>query len=142
VEMHNLIRFGVSMSKELLQRFDNEIVAKGYQNRSEAVRDLIRNRLIEQEWSGNDDTEVAGTITLVYCHPTRGLTELLTEMQHHFHHIIISTMHCHLDHDHCLEVLVVKGLARETKEVASTLIGVKGVIHGRLSITSTGKNLG
>ncbi len=138
--MSGLIRFGISMEKDLLGRLDQEIVKRGYPNRSEAIRDLIRNQLVEIDWS-REEEEVAGTITLIYDHHVRGLSDLLLEMQHRHHEMIISVMHVHLEHDHCLEVMVVKGRASEARELAGRLIGVKGVKHGKLTITSTGKRL-
>ena len=138
--MSKLIRFGISMNEQLLEKFDRQIVKKGYNNRSEAVRDLIRNQLVQLEWE-NEDQEVAGTVTLVYDHHVRGLTNVLTEIQHDFHNLALSTMHVHLDHYNCLEVLVVKGKASEARKLAEKLISIKGVKHGQLSITSTGKNL-
>jgi len=128
------------MEKELLERLDEEIVKRGYPNRSEAIRDLIRNQLVELDWS-RDDQEVAGTITIIYNHHVRGLSDLLLELQHQHHGMIVSVMHVHLEHDHCLEVMVIKGQASEAKELAGRLIGVKGVKHGKLTITSTGKGL-
>lgn len=138
--MPGLIRFGISMEKELLERLDQEIVKRGYPNRSEAIRDLIRNQLVELDWS-RDEEEVAGTITIIYNHHVRGLSDLLLELQHDHHDLIISVMHVHLEHDHCLEVMVIKGPASEAKILAGRLIGVKGVKHGKLTITSTGKRL-
>ncbi len=138
--MPDLIRFGISMEKDLLSRLDQEIVKRGYPNRSEAIRDLIRNQLVEIDWS-QEEEEVAGTITIIYNHHVRGLSDLLLEMQHDHHHMIISVMHVHLEHEHCLEVMVIKGMASEAKELAGRLIGVKGVKHGKLTITSTGKSL-
>lgn len=138
--MSKLIRFGISMNEQLLEKFDRQIVKKGYNNRSEAVRDLIRNQLVQLEWE-NEDQEVAGTVTLVYDHHVRGLTNILTEIQHDFHNLALSTMHVHLDHYNCLEVLVVKGKASDARKLAEKLISIKGVKHGQLSITSTGKNL-
>ncbi len=138
--MAGLIRFGISMEKELLERLDDEIVKRGYPNRSEAIRDLIRNQLVELDWS-QDDVEVAGTITIIYNHHVRGLSDLLLELQHDHHEMIVSVMHVHLEHDHCLEVMVIKGKASEAKELSGRLIGVKGVKHGKLTITSTGKRL-
>jgi len=135
-----LIRFGVSINENLLEAFDRLIVRKGYQNRSEAIRDLIRNQLVEMQWE-KEDEEVAGTVTLIYDHHVRGLSDLLLELQHKYHHLILSTMHLHLDHHNCLEVLAVKGTAKQAREVAERLISVKGVKHGKLTITSTGKNL-
>lgn len=138
--MSELIRFGVSISESLLEAFDRLIVKKGYNNRSEAIRDLIRNQMVEMAWE-KEDEEVAGTVTLIYDHHVRGLSDLLLELQHNYHHLILSTMHMHLDHHNCLEVLAVKGTAREVRQVAEKLISVKGVKHGKLTITSTGKNL-
>lgn len=138
--MSTLTRFGISIEEELLKRFDEEIVNKGYKNRSEAIRDLVRNQLVELEWE-DEDEEVAGTITLVYDHHTRGLTDLLTELQHSYHEVILSTMHVHLDHHNCLEILVIKGKARDAQEVADRLLSVKGVLHGKLTVTSTGSKL-
>ncbi len=135
-----IVRFGVSMEKSLLKSFDELILRKGYTNRSEAVRDLIRDRLVEEEWRGGEK-EMIGTITLVYNHHTRGLLDTLTDLQHHFHELIISTMHLHLDEENCLEVLAVKGRADKIKAVADKLISVRGVKHGKLTMTTTGKEL-
>jgi len=135
-----IVRFGVSMEKSLLKSFDELISRKGYTNRSEAVRDLIRDRLVEEEWRGGEK-EMIGTITLVYNHHTRGLSDTLTDLQHHFHELIISTMHLHLDEENCLEVLAVKGRADKIKAVADKLISVRGVKHGKLTMTTTGKEL-
>jgi CopG family nickel-responsive transcriptional regulator len=128
------------MNEQLLKMFDKKIVASGYVNRSEAVRDLIRNRLVEMEWE-DENQEVAGTITLVYDHHVRGLSHLLTELQHNWHELVLATTHVHLDHHNCLEVLVIKGPAGKAREVADRLVGVKGVKHGQLTITSTGQAL-
>lgn len=138
--MSQLVRFGVSISEGLLEAFDKLIAQKGYHNRSEAIRDLIRNQLVEMRWE-KEDEEVAGTVTLIYDHHVRGLNDLLLELQHDYHDLILSTMHMHLDHHNCLEVLAVRGTAREVHEVAERLISVKGVKHGKLTITSTGKDL-
>lgn len=139
--MSSLVRFGISMEKELLERLDEEIVKTGYTNRSEAIRDLIRNQLVELDWS-QDDEEIAGTVTIIYNHHVKGLSDLLLELQHEHHDMIVSVMHVHLEHDHCLEVMVIKGLASKARALAGRLIGVKGVKHGKLNITSTGKSLG
>ncbi len=138
--MPDLIRFGISMERELLSRLDREIVKAGYPNRSEAIRDMIRNQLVELDWS-REDEEVAGTITIIYDHHVRGLSDLLLELQHEHHEMIVSVMHVHLEHDNCLEVMVIKGKAAEAKQLAGRLIGVKGVKHGKLTITSTGEKL-
>jgi len=134
------VRFGVSMEKGLLESFDRLIYKKGYSNRSEAVRDLIRDYLVTEDWAA-EEKEVVGTITLVYNHHTRGLSDALIDLQHHFHNLTISTMHLHLDEDNCLEVLVVKGMANKIKEVAERLTSTRGVKHAKLTITTTGKEL-
>ena len=137
--MDELVRFGVSLDQRLLAEFDRHIRRKHYTNRSEALRDLIRNNLVEDEW--DDDKETVGTITFVYDHHVRDLTGKLTDIQHDYHGQILSGMHVHLDHNHCLEVLVVKGKGTEIKKVADALVSVKGVKHGKLTMTTTGKSL-
>jgi CopG family nickel-responsive transcriptional regulator len=135
-----VIRFGISADERLLERFDALIAEKGYVNRSEAVRDLIRNALVEEQWSVGE-TEAVGTVTLVYDHHTSDLAERLTEHQHSHHHEIISTLHIHLDAHHCLEVVVLRGQAREIGRLASVLIGTKGVKHGKFVATTTGEGV-
>ena len=137
--MEQLVRFGVSLDKGLLRDFDRHIRRRRYTNRSEALRDLIRDNLIGQEWEGNRET--VGTITFVYNHHVRDLTGKLTDIQHDYQGQILSGMHVHLDHDHCLEVLVVKGKGAEIRKVADALVSVKGVKHGKLTMTTTGKAL-
>ena len=138
--MKEIVRFGVSMEKKLLEDFDELISRKEYTNRSEAVRDLIRDRLVEEEWR-TEKKEMIGTVTLVYNHHTRRLSDTLTDLQHHFHSLIISTMHVHLDEENCLEILAVKGMADKIKAVADKLISIRGVKHGKLTMTTTGKEL-
>ena len=135
--MGELSRIGVAIDSELLDKFDGLIAQRGYTNRSEAFRDLIRDELVEQTWE-SPESHVVGTVTLVYDHHVRLLSEKLTSIQHDHHHEILSTLHVHLDHDHCLEVLVVRGKSAEVRKVADTLISTKGVKHGRLTITTTG----
>ena len=138
--MSELSRIGVAIDADLLERFDELIAARGYTNRSEAFRDLIRDELIDQA-SEAPESEVVGTLTLVYNHHVRMLGDKLTDMQHsHFHHIL-STLHVHLDHDNCLEVLVIKGRSNEVKAIADALISTMGIKHGKLTITSTGAAL-
>ena len=137
--MDDLVRFGVSMDSRLLKQFDKYTSQKGYANRSEAIRDLIRNNLVEEEWKAGTG-ETVGTITIIYNHHKRELTDTLTNIQHKYHASMISTMHVHLDSHNCLEVLVVKGKAREIKIIADRLIGTKGVIHGKLTTATLGKN--
>jgi len=135
-----LTRFGVSMENTLLEKFDGLIRARGYANRSEAIRDLVRNALVEDEWAGGDG-EVAGAVTLVYDHHVRGLSNALTEIQHRQHHLVVSVTHVHLDEHNCLEVLVVRGGVEEIRGMADALISARGVKHGRLVMTSLGREL-
>jgi CopG family nickel-responsive transcriptional regulator len=138
--MGHVTRFGISMDSSLLKRFDRLISSQGYKNRSEAFRDLIREQLVKEVWQ-TGETETVGTITIIYDHHTRELTENLTANQHNYHDHVIATMHVHLDHHHCLEVLAVRGKARKIKEIADDLISTRGVKHGKLVMTSTGKDL-
>jgi CopG family nickel-responsive transcriptional regulator len=138
--LKDTVRFGVSIDDRLLKRFDELISEKGYINRSEAIRDLIRNALVEEEWR-HEEEEIVGTVSLVYDHHTRELADKLTDHQHSHHEAIISSLHIHLDAHHCLEVVVMKGKASEIKRLADELIGTKGVKHGKLMTTTTGKDL-
>jgi CopG family transcriptional regulator, nickel-responsive regulator len=135
--MSGLSRIGVAIDSDLLDKFDHLIGKRGYTNRSEAFRDLIRDELVEQTWE-SPDSQVVGTVTLVYDHHVRQLNQKLTAIQHDHHHAILSTLHVHLDHDNCLEVLVVRGRSADVRKVADVLISTKGVKHGRLTITTTG----
>ena len=135
--MGELSRIGVAIDSDLLDKFDRLIGQRGYTNRSEAFRDLIRDELVEQTWE-SPESQVVGTVTLVYDHHVRLLNEKLTSLQHEYHHAILSTLHVHLDHDNCLEVLVVRGKSAEVRRVADALISTKGVKHGRLTITTAG----
>ena len=137
--MSELFRFGISLPKDLLDKFDKITKAKNYSNRSEAFRDLIRQELVKQEWLEGD--AIAGAITLIYDHHKRELVNKLTEIQHDHQKIIISTQHIHLDHDNCLEIIAVRGHPKEAQKLADTLKSVKGVKHGTLSMSSTGKGL-
>ena len=138
--MSGLSRIGVAIDSQLLEKFDQLISKRGYTNRSEAFRDLIRDELVQKTWE-SPDAAVVGTVTLVYDHHVRMLSEKLTDLQHEFHRSILSTLHVHLDHDNCLEVLVVRGKAGVVQKIADALISTKGVKHGRLTITSTGAEL-
>lgn len=138
--MSELARFGISIDERLLKSFDELLERKGYANRSEAIRDLIRNALVEDQWARPEE-EAVGTVTLVYDHHTRELGDRLTEHQHSHHDAIISTLHVHLDHHNCLEVIVLKGTAQQIQHIADGLIGTKGVKHGRLVTTTTGRHL-
>ena len=134
------IRFGVSMNTDLLHDFDHLIKRLGYPNRSEAIRHLVRERLVIQEWQ-SPKQEIVGTITIVFSHEVRELTERLTEIQHEYHDQIISAMHIHLDKHNCLEVLAVRGRAGDVKKIADRLLSTKGIKHGKLTTTSTGEKL-
>ncbi len=138
--MSGLTRFGVSIPSSLLKDFDRLIAQKGYQNRSEAIRDLIRDSLVKEE-GREGKQEMVGTVALVYSHHTRELSRILTRMQHDHYKTILSTLHIHLDEHNCLEVLVVKGKGGAIKNISDRLIGIRGVKHGKLSLTTTGKNL-
>ena len=138
--MGDVTRFGVSLDVKLLRQFDRLIVRKGYANRSEAIRDLIREALVREQWElGAEDA--VGTITLVYDHHTRDLSDKLTDLQHAHYESIVSTLHVHLDPHHCLEVLVLRGTAGTLKEIADRLIGTRGVKHGTFSATTEGRAL-
>jgi CopG family nickel-responsive transcriptional regulator len=119
-----LSRIGIALDSDLLERFDRSIAHSGYTNRSEAFRDLIRDRLVGEQTAAPDAT-VVGTVTLIYDHHAHGVSEKLTDLQHAHHELIVSTSHAHLDHDSCLEV----------GQFADRLIGLKGVQHGRLVMT-------
>jgi CopG family transcriptional regulator, nickel-responsive regulator len=138
--MGQLSRIGVAIDTDLLARFDALIEQRGYTNRSEAFRDLIRAELV-QESARAPEAEVVGTVTLVYDHHVRLLGEKLTDFQHDHFHQILSTLHVHLDHDNCLEVLVVRGSSESVRKIADALISTKGVKHGRLVLTTTGVEL-
>ena len=138
--MSALSRIGVAIDSVLLEKFDILIGRRGYTSRSEAFRDLIRQELVEEAWE-SPAAQVVGTVTLVYDHHVRLLSEKLTAIQHDHHHAILSTLHVHLDHDHCLEVLVVRGKSAAVRKVADILISTKGVKHGRLTITTSGAEL-
>ena len=135
-----VVRFTVSVPRELARQLDRMTCEKGYDNRSLAVADLVRAALVEHRQNVGDE-EIAGTITLVYDHHKQHVQAALTDIQHDHHEVIISTLHVHLDHTNCLEVLVVRGRAATIKKIADELIAAKGVKHGKLTVTSSGKDL-
>lgn len=137
--MSELTRLGISINSDLLSKFDKSLDEKGYANRSEAFRDLVRNFIIETEWENN--VEVVGVVTIIYDHHIHELTEKINEIQHQHTHLINSTLHVHLDHDNCLEAIVLKGNSNEIRNLADRLIGTKGVKHGELARTTTGKDI-
>ncbi len=138
--MDGTVRFSVSVNSELLKKFDEVIKEKKYENRSEAVRDLIRDFLIEREWE-RADREVMGALTLLYSHETRGIIENLIDIQHERCANIISTMHIHLDEDNCMEIIAIKGLPQEVTEISDMLISCRGVKHGKLVMSSIGNEI-
>jgi len=138
--MSELSRIGVAIDAGLLERFDRLISGRGYTNRSEAFRDMIRDELVEQSWE-SPESQVVGTVTLVYDHHARLLGEKLTGIQHEYHHSVLSTLHVHLDHDLCLEVIVIRGKAGAVRSLADALISTKGVKHGRLTLTTSGAEI-
>lgn len=137
--MGNLIRFGVSIEKSLVSGFDALIQKRKCGNRSEAIRDLIRRELVEQEWA--DDRVVAGAITLIYDHHKRDLLGRLTSIQHDFQGLIVATQHIHLDHSNCLEMIAAKGKAADIKALADILRSTKGVKHLALNAATTGSGM-
>ena len=135
-----LTRFGVSMEMDLLHRFDRWLADQGYPNRSEAIRAMVREALVLSAWR-ESDREVAGTITLVYDHHQRELDGWLTRVQHQWEGTILATTHIHLDHQHCLEVLIVRGKPGDIRTLFGTVRGAKGVKHGQLTLSTTGEKL-
>lgn len=139
--MGKLVRFGVAMDEELLGRFDQLVAGRGTgSNRSEAVRDLVRKTLVDEQWEAPNE-EIVGTITMVFDHHANDLAEKLDSLQHAHHEKVISSMHVHLDAHNCLEVIVVRGPSGEVRGIAEALLGTKGVKHGKLVTTTTGQRL-
>ena len=140
MKQEQVSRFSVSLPPQLLKQLDGMAKEKGYDNRSQAIADMIRAQLVEHRQKFGA-TEIAGTITLVYDHHKQHVQAALTDIQHDHHQVIVSTLHVHLDHDNCLEVLVVRGKADIIKKIADELITAKGVKHGKLTVTTTGQDL-
>lgn len=138
--MEKTVRFSISINAELLQKFDEAMRERMYTNRSKAIRDLIRDFIVEREWE-RSEKEVMGSLTLVYDHETRGILDRLTDIQHKRHSNVISNMHVHLDEHNCMEVLAIKGFPDEVREISDRLISCRGVKHGKLVMTSTGKEI-
>ena len=137
--MSSIARFGVSLDKGLLEKFDKLIESRSYTNRSEAFRDLIRQELVKKEWQ--DANEVVGAVTLIYDHHKRELVNTLLDIQHEFGSCIISSQHIHIDHNNCLEILAIKGSPEKIKRLSENLKAVKGVKHSTLSMSTTGKDM-
>ncbi len=133
-------RYTVSMDPRLLEKFDRVIARKGYANRSEAIRDLIRAMLVEEQWR-DAKGKVAATVTLVYDHHNRLVAERLGDIQHHHTDLVVSATHVHLDNDNCLEVVILRGEAARVRSLADELIACKGVKHGSAVLTTEGRDL-
>jgi CopG family nickel-responsive transcriptional regulator len=138
-KLPEIIRFGVSIDERLLKKFDQLIKKRKYSNRSEAIRDVIRKDLVEEQWQRGE--EVIGSISLVYEHHRRELVEKLTELQHKFHNLVVSTQHIHVDYDNCFEIVIVKGKAEQVRELAQKMQASKGVKYLSLSASTTGKGI-
>ena len=134
-----LKRFTISLDEKLLEQFDTAITRRKYVNRSEAIRDLIRSAFIEEEWQA--DKDVVGVISVVYDHHHPKLQEKVTEIQHEYHHQIVSATHIHMDHHNCLEVVIVKGKAGSVNELADRLRSLRGVRNCKMAMSTTGKDL-
>ena len=137
--MGNLVRTGLSLERELLERFDTAINRRGYQNRSEAIRDLIREHLVEE--AVEENKVIVGTLTMVYDHHQPNLSAKLIEAQHKAASKVLAATHVHLDHHHCLEVVILRGRSGEVKSLADRILSLRGVKHGQLTVTTTGKHL-
>jgi CopG family nickel-responsive transcriptional regulator len=135
--MSDIVRFGISLDNELLRNFDNLIKRRKYSNRSEAIRDLIRQELLKKDLE--EDREVAGAITFIYDHHQRNLLNKIIDVQHDYQDIIQSSQHIHLDHHNCLEIVALKGNSKKVNKLSDTLKALKGVMHGSLSMSGTGK---
>lgn len=137
--MSDLVRFTVSIEKPLFEKLEKEVADHDYRNRSEFVRDLVRNHMVEQEWQ--TDKVLLGTISLLYDHHARGLTERLTEQQHHFTGTVLATTHVHLDNNLCAEMIMVRGKGKDIMALTDRLQREKGVLHAKLATGSTGQSL-
>lgn len=137
----DLVRFSIAMPSDLLDQFDGLVARRGIaKNRSEVIRDLVRDALVEEECT-NPDQEVCGTLTMVYNHHSGDLTNRLDAVQHDHYQEIISTMHIHLDPHNCLEIIAMRGSVSAIQAIADSLLGLKGVKHGSLTTTTTGESL-
>ena len=141
--MSELSRFGVSAEEELLKNFDELIGRQGYANRSEALRDLMRDSLVKSRLEGEPQAtgEVLGSLTLVYDHHAKDLSDKMDSLQHEFFHFIVSVLHVHISHDDCMEVIVLRGEVQQIRSLADSLLSLKGVKHGKLFITLPGQEI-
>ena len=137
----DIVRFGVSMPASIAASLDAWRIKNGYPSRSEAVRDLVRERMVADQWEVGDDAEMVGVVTLVYKHATRELADNLTEMQHHHHEVAVAALHIHLSFENCLEVIVLRGSKSEVMHLANHLMSARGVLHGKFVPSTTGAKL-
>ena len=138
-----LQRIGISLEDELLEKFDEIIDEKGYVNRSEAIRDLIRGELVQRQWSSSrSDEERVVVVTLVYGHDSSSLAQKLTHIQHENHLAVVSSLHVHMDAHNCLEVLVLRGKAKDIMAIGESLVSTRGVKYGKVVPATTGQDLG
>jgi CopG family nickel-responsive transcriptional regulator len=133
--LSEIIRFGVSIEQDLLENYDRLIAERGYATRSEALRDLIREALIQQKIEMKSETQALGSLTLVYDHHASNLLQEMTQIQHNFHELILSVMHLHVNHNDCLEVIALRGVVAEIVALANGLLSLKGIKNGKLFIT-------
>lgn len=133
--MSNLIRFGVSIEKDLLDNFDKFVSDRSYATRSEAIRDLIREALIEQKINADSVTQVLGSLTIIYDHHASNLLQEMANIQHLHHELILSVMHLHVSHNDCLEVIALSGKINQISKLANGLVSLKGVKNGKLFLT-------
>jgi CopG family nickel-responsive transcriptional regulator len=138
--MGKTIRFGVSLDSDLLEKFDQLCEERCYQTRSEAIRDLIRNTLVQKEWE-DQGKELVGTLTLVFDHHRSDLAQKMTEIQHEALDVIVTSLHMHLDHHNCMEVIILRGPGSRVRDIGQRLISTKGVKHGKLNLSTTGQDL-
>ncbi len=138
--MSHLERYTVTIQSELLTRFDDLIQKRGYTNRSEAIRDLVRDALVEEEWAREGD-KVAAIVTLVYDHHIPDLANRLTDLQHHHPGLVVAATHIHLDNDNCLEVVILRGESGQVKHLAEKMIALRGVKHGKVVHTTEGSHI-
>jgi CopG family nickel-responsive transcriptional regulator len=133
--LSDIIRFGVSIEQDLLENYDRLIAERGYATRSEALRDLIREALIQQKIEMNSKTPALGSLTLVYDHHASNLLQEMAQIQHNFHELILSVMHLHVNHNDCLEVIALRGIVAEIVALANGLLSLKGIKNGKLFLT-------
>jgi CopG family nickel-responsive transcriptional regulator len=140
--MSDLIRFGVSIDGDLLGKYDSLIAERGYATRSEALRDLIRDELVQHKIEADKDHNALGSLTLVYDHHARNLLQEMAEIQHDFHALVLSVMHLHVSHDDCMEIIALSGKIAEIVDLSNSLLSLKGVKNGKLFLTLPSSHIG